>query len=96
MKIVNEIKTAEQMISIFCKSNHSANSLCDECSELLEYSKQRLSACKFGDNKPACRNCKIHCFKPDMRSRIRKVMKFSGPRMIFHNPFATIKHVWNK
>jgi hypothetical protein len=28
-----------------------------------------------------------------MREKIREVMKFSGPRMIFHHPIMAIKHV---
>lgn len=28
-----------------------------------------------------------------MREKIREVMRFSGPRMIFHHPVAAIRHV---
>lgn len=28
-----------------------------------------------------------------MRERIREVMRFSGPRMIFHHPVAAVRHV---
>lgn len=27
---------------------------------------------------PACKNCTVHCYAPEMRQRIRQVMKFSG------------------
>ena len=40
-----------------------------------------------------CRNCKVHCYKPEMREKIREVMRYSGPRMIFHHPAAAIRHV---
>lgn len=36
---------------------------------------------------------KVHCYKPEMREKIREVMRFSGPRMIFHHPYLAIKHV---
>ena len=29
----------------------------------------------------------------DMRNKIREVMRFSGPRMIFHHPILAIKHL---
>jgi len=29
----------------------------------------------------------------DKREKIRAVMRFSGPRMIFHHPVAAIRHV---
>ena len=32
-------------------------------------------------------------YKPDMREKIRAVMRFSGPRMIFYHPVAAIRHV---
>ena len=28
-----------------------------------------------------------------MRERIREVMRFSGPRMIFHHPVMAVRHV---
>lgn len=28
-----------------------------------------------------------------MREKIRRVMRFSGPRMIFHHPVAAMRHV---
>lgn len=46
----------------------------------------------YGD-KTFCSNCKVHCYKPDMRERIRQVMAFSGPRMLFHHPAAALRHV---
>ena len=40
-----------------------------------------------------CVNCRVHCYKPDMREKIRAVMRFSGLRMIFYHPVAAIRHV---
>lgn len=37
--------------------------------------------------------CRVHCYKPAMREKIRAVMRFSGPRMIFHHPVAAVWHV---
>jgi hypothetical protein len=28
-----------------------------------------------------------------MREKIREVMRFSGPRMLFHHPITAIRHV---
>ena len=35
----------------------------------------RLDRCPFRDEKPTCSNCLVHCYKPDMRERIREVMR---------------------
>lgn len=45
------------------------------------------------ETKTFCANCRVHCYKPDMREKIRAVMRFSGPRMIFYHPVAAIHHV---
>ena len=90
------------MIRLYCKKNHKderkANNvdkkgLCPECQELLDYVEFRRSKCPWGDNKPFCANCTIHCYKPEMREKIRKVMRYSGPRMIFSHPILAMSHV---
>ena len=32
--------------------------------------------------------------KPEMREKIRQVMRYSGPRMIFHHPIAALRHLY--
>ena len=64
-----------------------------ECSELAEYARGRSDRCPFMETKTFCSNCRVHCYRPDMREKIREVMRFSGPRMIFHHPVAAVRHV---
>ncbi len=40
--------------------------------------------------KTFCANCKVHCYKPQMREQIRQVMRFSGPRMLLYHPVLAI------
>jgi hypothetical protein len=83
-----------QMIAIYCKKqHHTKGTLCPECAELRAYATQRSDKCPFMESKTFCSNCKVHCYKPDMREKIREVMRFSGPRMIFHHPITAIRHV---
>ncbi|MBR2256811.1 MAG: nitrous oxide-stimulated promoter family protein [Blautia sp.] len=42
-----------------------------------------------------CSKCKSHCCKPEMRERIKKIIRYSGPRMIFYSPVMAVKH-WLK
>ena len=42
---------------------------------------------------PSCRKCPVHCYRADMRERIRTVMRWAGPRMIFHHPLAAARHL---
>ncbi len=93
-KIEKEKKTVEQMIELYChKHNHTKEGLCEKCASLLEYAHTRLSHCKFGENKTTCKKCPVHCYKPEMKERMRDVMRFAGPRMIIYHPVAAIRHL---
>lgn len=93
MKLEKEEKVVDLMIDIYCKKKHKCKYLCDECRGLKEYVHLRLSKCPFGENKTFCSNCKIHCYKPFYREKIKEVMRFSGPRMILYHPILAVKHV---
>lgn len=97
-KIEREKKTVQLMIEIYCNKKHKTNKgeLCEECSELLKYAHGRLSYCKFGEDKSTCSRCPIHCYKKDMKEKIKRVMKFSGPRLIIYRPIEFVKHILNK
>ena len=87
-------ETLQAMLGIYCRGNHgSAGELCPECRELLDYAQARLAKCPFGENKPVCSQCTVHCYKPAMRARIREVMQYAGPRMITKHPILAAKHV---
>jgi hypothetical protein len=83
------------MIKKYCKGVHKSKrgELCDGCKALTEYALFRLEKCPFKVNKQFCSFCKIHCYKPEYREEIKKVMKYSGPRMLFTHPIFAISHV---
>lgn len=95
MKQEKEMEVVSKMIRLYCAKNHGANKgvLCAQCRELLEYVQYRRSVCPFSDNKLFCSNCKIHCYKSEMREQIRVVMRFSGPRLILKHPIVTLRHI---
>lgn len=89
-----EKKMVSQMIALYCrKKHHVKDGLCPECQKLDGYAQMRSDKCPFMETKTFCSNCKVHCYKPEMREKIRKVMRFSGPRMIFYHPIAAVRHV---
>jgi hypothetical protein len=96
-RIKIEQKTIDKMIHIYCRDSHSsAGSLCDECSELYEYAFRRLLNCPYQEDKPVCSECPIHCYNQEMRLRIKTVMKYAGPKMIFRHPYLAIMHLLNE
>lgn len=82
-----------KMIMIYCRGNKHEQTLCDKCKELVDYAQQRIDACKYGEQKTFCSKCTVHCFKPDKREEVRKVMRYSGKRIIFYHPVMAIKHL---
>ena len=96
-RLEQEHKTINTMIRMYCKNFHDCeNDLCQECSDLLKYAEERLNSCKFGENKPTCDICSIHCYKPDMREKIREAMRYAGPRMIYTHPIMGFRHLFKK
>jgi Nitrous oxide-stimulated promoter len=97
-RIEKEKTTIELMVNLYCNKKHKtkrySEELCEECSELLEYANKRLSLCKFGENKSSCYKCKIHCYKKDMKEKVKEIMKFSGPRLIIYDPIELIRHAF--
>lgn len=88
----------EEMIRLYCRRNHpkehrQRDGLCPECRELADYAKARSQKCPFMETKTFCANCKVHCYQPQMREGIRKVMRFSGPRMLLHHPVLAVWHL---
>ena len=89
-----EKETVALMIGIYCRKKHGTKKgLCPRCRELLDYAAARSDRCPFMETKTFCSNCKVHCYRPDMRARIKEVMRFSGPRMIFYHPGRAARHM---
>lgn len=88
-----EQEIVEQMIGIYCRKKHGSKCLCEDCRQLLEYAAMRSRKCPFMEHKTFCSNCKVHCYKPDMREKIRGVMRFSGPRMLIYRPKMALWHI---
>ena len=91
----DEKMLVSEMIALYCCKQHHTlrGSLCPECQQLHDYALARIEHCPFMETKTFCSACKTHCYKPQMREAIRQVMRWSGPRMIFHHPVLAIRHL---
>ena len=95
-RIEQEKKTVERMVRIYCRHKEGNKVLCDDCKKLFEYAHKRLSDCKFGEQKSTCKQCPVHCYRPDMKQKIREVMRYAGPRMLLFHPWAALRHLWQE
>ena len=87
-----EVRAVSAMIRIYCRAHHSKD-LCEDCAGLLDYARERIGQCPFGRDKPECNQCAVHCFQPEMRGRIKAVMRYAGPRMVWYHPVLAIRHL---
>ena len=86
------------MSVIYCADHHKPNGgdLCEGCEDLMHYSYRRLQKCPYGQDKPTCANCPIHCYKQRQRQQVRVIMRYAGPRMIRRHPVRAITHSLDK
>lgn len=84
-----------EMIELYCRKQHktSKEHLCPDCQQLHDYAMMRIEKCSFMETKTFCSACKVHCYQPAMREKIRVVMRWAGPRMLPTHPVLSIKHV---
>lgn len=55
--------------------------VCDECREFLLYAFDRRICCPL-EERPSCKHCHIHCYRPGHREKVREIMRFSGQYLI--------------
>ncbi len=94
MRIAREQQTMETMIGIYCRDHHhTKKKMCVECQQLADYAMERLRKCPFAPDKPTCKNCTVHCYRPAEKQRIQQVMRYAGPRMLLHHPWLALRHL---
>lgn len=65
--------------------------LCRDCAAFLTYAFDRRLRCPLKE-KPVCKHCPVHCYKPDHRERVREIMRFSGQHLIRRGRLDLIWH----
>ena len=93
-RVSREIKTLEIMVKMYCKKVHkSVSTPCEMCQTCLEYALSRVKNCPRKSYRGLCKGCTIHCFKDEYREEIKKIMRFSGPRMMVKHPILALWHI---
>jgi hypothetical protein len=92
-RLGREKRTIDIMIRLHCRAFHRQEVPCPACRELIAYAVLRVDKCPWGAGKPVCGLCPIHCWRPDQREAIRRVMRWAGPRMLLRHPITTLRHL---
>ena len=98
-RLKREQQTLECMTAIFCHDHHPLHAdggLCSSCSTLMRYAEKRLAKCPYGQSKPTCAKCPIHCYKKQQREQVRQMMRYAGPRMPWRQPWRALVHIFDK
>jgi hypothetical protein len=98
-RLQREYRTMERMVAIWCKGHHGADRAaesCPDCRAFLNYAARRLEKCPYGDAKPTCAKCPIHCYKQTQREQAREIMRYAGPRMTLRHPWLAFMHLLDK
>jgi len=96
-RLQREHRTMTAVVAIWCRENHDADAVpCADCRQFLDYAERRLEKCPYGEAKPTCARCPVHCYKPAQREHAREVMRHAGPRMALRHPWLSVLHVLDK
>lgn len=92
-----EFKTIQKMVHIYCRAFHQQKvktTTCETCLEFIRYANEKLDRCPYGQDKPTCNKCPIHCYKQQPRQQAQNIMRYAGPRMLIKHPILAIKHLF--
>lgn len=100
---LREMKVISQMVAMYCAGHHSSDArtaqahcgeeVCESCAAIDAYAVARTQRCRQMDHKTTCEECGNHCYGQAERDEIRKIMRWSGPRMLTKHPIAALRHV---
>jgi len=93
-RLKREHATLQCMTEIYCAHHHAPyeGKPCARCEYLLRYAAKRLEKCPYGDKKPTCALCPVHCYKKQQRQQVKAIMRFAGPRMALRHPWRSLTH----
>ncbi|AMO47454.1 Nitrous oxide-stimulated promoter [Kosakonia oryzendophytica] len=92
-RILREKRTIRKMIALYQRACPNAVSSASHYAELYAYAEKRLDKCVFGEEKPACKQCPVHCYQPAKREEMKQIMRWAGPRMLWRHPLLTVRHL---
>ncbi|WP_144817814.1 MULTISPECIES: nitrous oxide-stimulated promoter family protein [Enterobacteriaceae] len=92
-RITREKLTIRRMIALYQRGAPAAFTEEGHYDTLFAYAEKRLDKCVFGEEKPACKQCPVHCYQPAKREEMKQIMRWAGPRMLWRHPILTVRHL---
>ena len=92
-RIAREKLTIQKMIALYQNRCPEASTEEGHYDALFAYAQKRLDKCIFGEEKPACKQCPVHCYQPAKREEMKQIMRWAGQRMLWRHPMLTVRHL---
>lgn len=92
-RISREKLTIRKMIALYEHHCPQASAETAHYQALYDYAVKRLERCAYGEEKPACKQCPIHCYQPARREEMKQIMRWAGPRMLWTHPLLVVRHL---
>ncbi|MDO5028056.1 MAG: nitrous oxide-stimulated promoter family protein [Bacillota bacterium] len=92
-KIEKKKEILRLMVEIYKKAHP------DQAEDLLAletYAIDKMTNCPNKNKNIVCKSCTIHCYQKEQRQQIKKIMRFSGPRMLVLHPILTIEYFFGQ
>lgn len=77
-RILREIKTVTRMVELYEQRHPAPADTPEHYRDLLAYAVKRLEKCRYGEDKPACKQCPVHCYQPKPREEMKVIMRWAG------------------
>lgn len=95
-----DLKTLEAIGRIFCNAHHpdadrDEAGLCPACRNTIDATFARTATCP-NHQRSNCEDCAVKCQRGDAQARIKEIMRYSAPRMLFRHPLMTLEYLRKK
>lgn len=81
------------MVAYYCRKNHGNRvRLCPECADVDRFIRQRCH-CPRQEATRLCRSCPAQCGRPELKEKLRRMVRYACPRMLFRHPVTVSRYV---
>jgi hypothetical protein len=101
-----DIRLIGKFVEVYCNCKHcdaemssfvlpaglDSRMVCQECASFLEYAITKRLNCPLEAEKPSCKHCRIHCYTPQQREKVREIMSYSGRKLMLQ---GRLDYVWH-
>jgi hypothetical protein len=102
----NDIRLIGKFVEVYCAGKHRTveraplslpadmgeRTLCPECRSFFEYAITKRLKCPLEAEKPSCKHCRIHCYDPLHREKVREIMSYAGRRLMLR---GRLDYIWH-